>query len=207
MNKKGFTLMEVMVVVLIIAIFTSIAIPIYQNAVDAQNNARAKAILEAINGGMERFNREYPYVSVISQTDTDNNPITVTTPSSTTVCTYRGERVNSVAGPNQITLSYFIEQLIVCGYIPRYNYGENVKAANDTSLDYRFILRNPTDPATSSNPCYDGYVYMEPKPNEDNEVKVGTRYCRPATSEDNTTICTYKACINAYGKAIDAYNH
>ncbi len=204
MNKKGFTLMELMVVVLIIAILTAIAVPIYQNAVDAQHNARAKAILETVNGGLERFNREYPNVRIITGTDDNNRPITVTNPPAGTICTYNGQRVVAQAQTsNQISLQDFIGQLIICGYIPRYNYGSNIKTANDASLDYRFILQDPEHGAV----CGLGYAYMEPKPDADNEVKVGTKFCRPVNNGNNTAVCSYKACIDARGKAVDPYTH
>ena len=204
MNKKGFTLMELMVVVLIIAILTAIALPIYQNAVDSQNNARAKAIMEAVNGGLERFNREYPNVHFIHQTDDNGVPVIITNPPAGTICNYHGQTVVAqVVNGNQITLQDFISQLIICGYIPRYNYGTAIRSANDISLDYRLILQDPEQGAV----CGLGYVYMEPKPDADNEVKVGTKYCRPVNGGNDTTVCSYKACIDANGKAVDPYSH
>lgn len=54
-NNKGFTLMELLVVVFIIGILTSIAIPEYQKAVERSRSAEAQTILETLAKAEERY--------------------------------------------------------------------------------------------------------------------------------------------------------
>ena len=190
MNKKGFTLMELMVVILIIAVLASVAIPFYNDAIDSQNNARAKAILETINVGLERFDREYGVLTTNYALDFNNNTILV--PPANTVCTYHGQPIDE-----NFTVDQLIAQLIACGYIPRSNYGTTTLTQNGT-LDYKFRLQHPNNAV-----CGVGYVYMEPKTDAQNQIKVGTKYClRPNNDADDTT-CHYCAGINPEGKAMD----
>lgn len=181
MNKRAFTLMELMVVVLIIAILAAIAIPLYNSAVDNQNNTRAKAILRVINGGMERFNREYPDVAIPTASDAY-----ITNPPANTSCTYSGE--------NNLSAQNFIAQMVACGYLPRQNYGTATHQENDGALDYRFRLQDPNN----GNLTYGlGYVFMEPKPN----ANVG-KYCL-RTTQNGTIVCRYKAGIGLNGEIVE----
>lgn len=182
MNKKAFTLMELMVVVLIIAILAAIAIPLYNHAIDNQNNTRAKAILRTINGGMERFNREYPDVAIPTASDAF-----VINPPANASCSYFGE--------NNLSAQDFIAQMVACGYIPRQNYGTATHQENDGALDYRFRLQDPNN----GNLTYGlGYVFMEPKPN----AKVGNKYCL-RTSQGGAIVCRYKAGIGMNGAIVE----
>lgn len=187
MNKKAFTLMELMVVVLIIAILAAIALPVYNAAVDSQNNQRAKAMLETINNGMERFAREYPDVQIPFDGD-----VFIFTPPSTVVCNYNGQNLSATD---------FVAQMVACGYIPRYNYGNATHEDGDGFLDYRFGLQDPRH-VDAAHPLVcngDGYVYMQPKPG----ANVGNRFCMPVQGQDNTTTCIYRACIGPNGTAVD----
>ena len=192
MNEKGFTLTELMMVILIIAILAAFAIPLYNNAIDNQNNARAKAYLETINAGLERFHQEYHNVTISVPAGSTNF---ILNPGNTT-CSYRGQQIASTTTSTTLSLSNFITQMIVCGYIPRYNYGDSSVLEDDGSLDYRFRLQNPNDNPT----CGHGYVYMEPKISSTNTYSVGNKYCRPI---DNSTVCRYCAGIDLTGKAQD----
>ncbi len=176
MNKKAFTLMELMVVVLIIAILASIALPLYNSAVDNQNNQRAKAILQAINGGMERWSREYPGRIV-----PNDAVVFISTPPVGTTCEYNGQNLDALK---------FMQQMIVCGYIPAYNYGSDSHTDGDGAIDYRFRLQEPSNPAVYGY----GFVAMEPKPN----AKVGDKFCRL-----NNNVCTYKAGFEKDGSVTD----
>jgi type IV pilus assembly protein PilE len=67
--KQGFTLIEVMIVVGIVAILATIAIPNYQNYVVRSNRAQALAVLQANMLSIEQFktrNLSYPTASQIS---------------------------------------------------------------------------------------------------------------------------------------------
>ncbi|MFM2343422.1 MAG: hypothetical protein RLZZ210_30 [Pseudomonadota bacterium] len=62
-NKLGFTLIEVMIVVGIVAILATIAIPNYKNYIVRSNRAQALAILQADMLAVEQFktrNLNYP---------------------------------------------------------------------------------------------------------------------------------------------------
>ncbi len=62
-NKLGFTLIEMLVVVLIIGILAGIALPQYQGAVRKARVAEAKIALRAIGDAADRWflhNEEYP---------------------------------------------------------------------------------------------------------------------------------------------------
>lgn len=54
-NNKGFTLMELLTVVFIIAILTNLAIPEYQKAVERSRSAEAETILETLAKAEERY--------------------------------------------------------------------------------------------------------------------------------------------------------
>ena len=186
-SKKGFTLMELMVVVLLIAVLAAIAIPFYNDAIDSQNNERAKAILETLNGGVERFQREHN-IAIPTSAGAARNNNAFTNIGNNVACSYRGQTING----DTFTLQNFITQLIACGYVP--------KGINYDNLDYVFRLQNNN----TGYVCGRGYVYMEPRAEEGtNRVNVGSKYCIESTDE-GTPICTYCAGIEPYsGKAID----
>ena len=180
MNRKAFTLMELMVVVLIIAILASIALPLYNASVDNQNNQRAKAIMQAINGGMERWSREYPDLHV-----PNDAVVFISNPPVGTACNYNGQ---------SLTIEEFIKQMIACGYIPTYNYGTASHVDGDGAIDYRFRLQDPSTPTVYGA----GFVAMEPKPGS----KVGDKFCALTSG-----VCAYKAGFKSDGSVIDIYNN
>ena len=58
-NKKGFTLIELMIVVAIIGILAAIAIPNFLNFRNKAKSAEAKSNLGAIRSCQETYNTEY----------------------------------------------------------------------------------------------------------------------------------------------------
>lgn len=60
MNKKGFTLMEVMVVVLIIAILVSLFSLTYRKSVEMRNNEKARAMLVELANAAKLYNEMFP---------------------------------------------------------------------------------------------------------------------------------------------------
>lgn len=63
MNQKGFTLMEMLAVILIIAILTAVALPQYRNVVEKGRVAGVTAMLRAIYDSSERLAGEFGYRS------------------------------------------------------------------------------------------------------------------------------------------------
>ena len=62
-NKKGFTLIELMIVVAIIAILAMIAVPMYQRYIERSRNAAAQSMLQQISTALVAYsvdNQSYP---------------------------------------------------------------------------------------------------------------------------------------------------
>lgn len=72
-NKKGFTLIEVLVVVLIIGILAGIALPQYRRSVEKAKVAEALINISAIEGAMQRYilSNGYPSARVKYKDITD----------------------------------------------------------------------------------------------------------------------------------------
>lgn len=60
-NKQGFTLLEILVVVMILGILTSIALPNYRRAVERTRVAEARTLLRAVYDSCERLAWEKGY--------------------------------------------------------------------------------------------------------------------------------------------------
>jgi len=72
MNKKGFTLMELLVVVILVAILAGIAMPQYFNAVERQRSVEAVGILTSIEKSQMRYAAiNEQYASDFSDLDVD----------------------------------------------------------------------------------------------------------------------------------------
>jgi type IV pilus assembly protein PilE len=68
-NARGFTLIEVMITVVVVAILAAIALPSYQQVVRKGNRADAKAVLMETSQFMERYfttNNTYAGATVLS---------------------------------------------------------------------------------------------------------------------------------------------
>lgn len=74
-NSKGFTLIEIMIVVVIVGILASIAYPSYQEYVNRSNRAEGQAFLSDIAARQERyFSQNNAYVTA----DTDRSKLGLT---------------------------------------------------------------------------------------------------------------------------------
>jgi prepilin-type N-terminal cleavage/methylation domain-containing protein len=54
-NQKGFTLMELMVVVIIVMVLAGIGVPVYMNYIKEGKKTEAYAIIDAINSGAKVY--------------------------------------------------------------------------------------------------------------------------------------------------------
>ena len=84
-KQKGFSLIELLIVVAIILIIAAIAIPNLLRARMAANESSAVASIRTINTGMVTYNSTYPTVGFAAGL-TNLGGVTPCTPSSTTAC-------------------------------------------------------------------------------------------------------------------------
>jgi type IV pilus assembly protein PilE len=75
-NAKGFTLIEVMIVVAIVAILAAVAVPSYKNSIQKTRRAEAKEALARVAAAQERFfftNNRYGSAAELSLGATTEN--------------------------------------------------------------------------------------------------------------------------------------
>jgi len=80
-KKKGFTLTEVLVVVLVIAVLAAIAYPMYTRSITKSKAVEAINLLEMVrNKQLQKFARDHEYytdLSKITQLTSDSSLVTV----------------------------------------------------------------------------------------------------------------------------------
>ena len=59
-GNKGFTLMEVLIVIIIIAVLAGLAVPMYRVTVEKSRKAEALGVLSAIRQAEVRYRSQYP---------------------------------------------------------------------------------------------------------------------------------------------------
>jgi prepilin-type N-terminal cleavage/methylation domain-containing protein len=74
-NQKGFTLVELMIVVIIVGILAAVAIPMYQGATERAKASEAVAALGTIRGAMRVYYAEHG--TYVNAAFVDNAQVTV----------------------------------------------------------------------------------------------------------------------------------
>ena len=59
LRKKGFTLLELIIVIIVIGILASIALPRYMRVAEKGRTTEAKSILSALRSAQVRYNAQY----------------------------------------------------------------------------------------------------------------------------------------------------
>lgn len=104
MNKKGFTLIEMLVVVLIVGILAAVALPQYFKAVEKSRSTEALSVLGSIAAAQERYrlaSSANTYATTFSQFDisfTDES-----TGSDATGASYKTKNFAIALGANSVT--------------------------------------------------------------------------------------------------------
>ncbi len=99
MNKKGFTLVELLAVIVILAIIALIATPIIMNVV---NNARLEAAKRSVEGYAKALESSY-YIQLMSGQDVDIKTVTADYSGARVTCGNNGDGIKVVN--NKIELS------------------------------------------------------------------------------------------------------
>ncbi|MDR0645998.1 MAG: prepilin-type N-terminal cleavage/methylation domain-containing protein [Elusimicrobiota bacterium] len=102
-NNKGFSLAEILAVMIIMAILALVSTPYIRDYIRETENAKAKTALQIIAQGVKNFKADYPRVSI-----TDGIIGGSTTPS----CSQQTPSTNASAGI-----------LLGCNYIRNVNFG------------------------------------------------------------------------------------
>ncbi len=99
MNKNGFTLVELLVTIMLVAVLATYSIFAYLDSIYEAENKQARTKLEIIAGGYDRFMMENPDVSV-----------------------ERGTIDNSGNEADCSSSDFTFKRLVACNYIPRMDY-------------------------------------------------------------------------------------
>lgn len=73
MNKKGFTLVELLAVVLIVAILSGVALPQYRKVVEKANLSEAESMMRTIYDSSERLAGEFGYRNFVEMAQNDSS--------------------------------------------------------------------------------------------------------------------------------------
>ncbi len=108
MRKSGFTLIELMVVIAIIAILVALAVPSYQSSIRKSRRSDAQTQLMEFAGTAERiFNQNNSYAAAALPTSTEfytySFPVAVTATSYTIKATPKGPQSSDDCGSMTLT--------------------------------------------------------------------------------------------------------
>jgi prepilin-type N-terminal cleavage/methylation domain-containing protein len=133
--KKGFTLMEMLAVVLVVAVIVSMAVPVFRSVRYEMKNSQAKAASKKLAEAMRSFYQSSRGNLVTSACFQPTDTTIVSAAPSTCL------DAAATGIPNQIASSSVgADQLFACGYL---------SAKDFTSLPYHFCTCNPTQSASS----------------------------------------------------------
>ena len=96
LNSKGFTLIEVLIVVIIIAVLAGLAVPMFRGTVEKSRKAEAEGVLSAVRSAeMRYFAANNTYTGTLA--NLDYNPAAADTSGQTVHFTYTVPTATAVA--------------------------------------------------------------------------------------------------------------
>lgn len=139
MQKNGFTLMEILAVVLIVALVASMAIPVYHTVRNEMRYNQARAAAAKMADALRSF-----YVRSRGASITANSCFTPTTSAGANVIfekTCSDITASGIPGNKSCSSPYcHVKQLFACGYLSYRDFA---------SLPYEFCVCDPNGSATS----------------------------------------------------------